>query len=249
MKKWLWIFLPITIIFALIFSVSYGKKQNTPASEIRGVIIPHHDLAAPLLDESFKRLKEIISPGTIVIYGTNHYFPVSETFTTTQEVKNIYNLNNVLADDGRIAGDHSIQTAVPYIRSYFPNATIIPILVSTRYGSMEELRKAAENFASTFGSSGTLYIASVDFAHNVSLEVGLKNNSESIASIKGFNYGEILSYHDEHMDSPVAITTLLLTMQSLGADKWETWYSSHGALISGNFYSEGTSYVIGTFSN
>lgn len=248
MRKWLWIFLPI-IIFILIFSVFFGEKQKAPDTEIRGVIIPHHALAASLLDESFKRLKDKTNPSMVVIYGTNHYFPVSETFTTTQEVKNTYNLDNVLADDERVAGDHSVQTAAPYIRSYFPNAKIVPILVSTRYGSMEELREAAESFVKIFGGINTLYIASVDFAHNVSLDAGLKNNSESIASIAGFNYGEILSYHDEHMDSPVAIATLLLTMQSLGAGKWETWYSSHGALITGNFNSEGTSYVVGSFSN
>lgn len=224
-------------------------QQKTPKSKIQGIILPHHGLAKEILNNSFQKLEENISPDTIVIYGTNHYFPVSDTYTTTVEVKDEFRLDNILANNSRIQGDHSIQTILPYVNQYFPKAKIVPIIVSTKYQNVEDLNNTIKEFVKVFGSQNTLYIASVDFAHNVSLEEGLNKNKESIDNISKFNYSEILDYHDDHMDSPVAITTLLLTMQNLTAASWQLWYSSHGALITNSLDLQGTSYVVGTFSN
>lgn len=230
----------------------YIRKKNTPkpiSPEIKGLILPHHDLAKELFHSSLKKLQSISQPETIVIYGTNHYFPTSQTYTTSTSIKNEFQLSEeILADDERIQKEHSIQTVAPYLKEYYPNAKIIPIIVSSRYENIEELNTVIEYFISIFGSQRTLYIASVDFAHNVSLDEGMRKNQESIGSISEMNMSEILEYQDDHLDSPLAIITLLLTMKQLEANSWETWYSSHGALITNNLDLNGTSYVIGTFS-
>ena len=249
MKKF-FLFLFLILSFVILFVLFENIHQQKPAKlKIQGVIFPHHALAKEILNNSFKTLKENIDPDVIVIYGTNHYFPISDTYTTTTEIKNEFNLDNILADDTRIKGDHSIQTILPYINQYFSNVKIIPIIVSTKYQSIEDLNNNIRKFINVFGYEKTLYIASVDFAHNVSLEEGLNKNKESINSISNFNYGEILGYHDDHLDSPLAITTLLLTMQDLGVTSWQLWYSSHGALITNSLDLKSTSYVVGSFSN
>lgn len=250
MKKLLIPLSILVLIFFVAFRLFWIKQQSKKEQlNIQGIILPHHALAKDILNNSFIRLKENISPDIVVIYGANHYFPVSETYTTTTKIKNEYNLDNVLANDSRIKGDHSIQTILPYVSQYFPNSKIIPILVSTRYQNVGELNNSAKKFINAFGGQKTLYIASVDFAHNVSLDEGLNKNKESISNISSFNFGEILNYHDDHVDSPVAITTLLLTMENLKAKSWQLWYSSHGALITNVLDLEGTSYVVGSFSN
>jgi len=249
MKKF-FLFLFVILFFVILFVLFENMHQQKPTKlKIQGVILPHHTLAKEILNNSFKTLKENISPDVIVIYGTNHYFPISDTYTTTTEIKNEFNLDNVLADNTRIEKDHSIQTILTYINQYFTNVRVIPIIVSARYQNIEDLNKNVRKFINVFGYEKTLYIASVDFAHNVSLEEGLNKNKESINSISNFNYGEILRYNDDHLDSPLAMITFLLTMQGLGATSWQLWYSSHGALITNLLDLESTSYVVGSFSN
>jgi len=247
MKK---IFLILLLVFLLVGFFIIVRKiniQKSPEAKIRGLILPHHELAKELLHSSFKRVKESFNPDVIVIFGANHYFPEGETFTTTEEIKNEFKLESVLGDDKRIQNEHSIQTLVPYLTEYFPDAKLIPVIVSENYLSLKNLNNFVTIFIKNFKVEKTLFIASVDFAHNVSLEEGLNKNKESINNISNFNYVEILKYKDDHMDSPASIATLLLIMQELGAHNWETWYSSHGALITNKLDLSGTSYVIGSF--
>jgi hypothetical protein len=65
--------------------------------------------------------------------------------------------------------------------------------------------------------------------------------------MSSFDYQKVLDYHDDHMDSPVAISVLMKTMESLNAKTWETWTSSHGGLITNTPTLNGTSYVVGVF--
>lgn len=231
-------------IIAIFFSIVSLFTEATETS-IKGIILPHHDLAKEIFHISLARLKESQVPSTVVIYGTNHYFPESQTFTTTQIVKSKYNLDNVLVDDERVQKEHSIQTLTPYLNQYFPNTNIIPIIVSSRY-EMNGLDDMSKNLIKILPSD-TLYIASVDFSHNSTVESGLEKNKESIEAISKFEYQKVLDYHDDHVDSPVAISLFMKTMENLDARIWETWTSSHGGIITNTPVLNGTSYVVGVF--
>lgn len=231
----------ILAIFFSIISLFTGATE----AKIKGIILPHHDLAKEIFHTSLTRLKESQVPSTIVIYGTNHYFPESQTFTTTQEIQSKYNLDNVLVDNERIKKEHSIQTLTPYLNEYFPNVNIIPIIVSSRY-EMSELDSMSKTLIKILPED-TLYIASVDFSHNSTVESGLEKNKESIEAISKFDYQKVLDYHDDHIDSPVAISVFMKTMENLNAKTWETWISSHGGLITNSPTLNGTSYLVGAF--
>ncbi len=231
----------ITSIWLFFSSLFMSPSESI----IRGIILPHHDLAKEIFHSSLSSLKEKQTPSAIVIYGTNHYFSEGPTFTTTTEIQDEYGLENILVNDERINKEHSIQTLLPYLKEYFPNTKIIPIIVSSMY-EMESLNNMSNSLLKVLPKD-TLYIASVDFSHNSTVESGLQQNKESIESISTFNYQKILDYKDDHMDSPVAISVFLKTMENINAKKWETWVSSHGGLITNNPLLNGTSYVVGVF--
>lgn len=215
------------------------------SNNIKGIVLPHHDLAKPIFHSSLLKLKNIQTPSTIVIYGTNHYFSDGPIFTTTKEIQDKYNLKNVFINNDRIAKEHSIQTTSQYLVEYFPESNIIPIIISSQYNTKEI--DDVSNFLIEILPKDTLYVASVDFSHNSTVQSGLEKNEESIAAISTFDYQTILNYKDDHMDSPVAIATFMKTMESLGARTWETWESSHGGLITNSPTLNGTSYVVGVF--
>ncbi len=231
----------VAAIFLSIISFFSGSNDL----RVRGIILPHHDLAKPIFHESLSKFKKEDIPSTIVLYGTNHYFPVGPTFTTTKEVKDRHKLDEVFVDDDMISKEHSIQTPSPYLKEYFPDVEIIPIIIGTEYDfyKIDTLSKYLIGVL----PKDTLYIASVDFSHNSTVLGGLSKNNESVDAIANFNYQKILSYQDDHMDSPVAIVTFMKTMENLNAKTWETWISSHGGLITNNPLLNGTSYVVGAF--
>jgi len=245
--KKLLVFLGILLVIGFKFKPNNLNKKNKNFPKIRGVIMPHHDLVSQIFEKNFSKLSLETKPKTIVILGTNHFLPISPTFTATNEIKKKLQIDMLWTDDELVNKDHSIQTIVPYINKYFPNTEIIPILISSRYDSIKGLGDFVNSLTNKFDKNETIYLASVDFAHEVSLEEGINNNSESIKNISNFNYNNILKYDDKNMDSPIAITTLLLTMEKLGAKKWETWESSHGALVLNNIDTNSTSYVVGVF--
>ena len=231
-------------ILAIVLSF-FSLFIKEPQTNIKGVILPHHELAQELFHTSFERLQKVVDPSTIVIYGTNHYYPEGMTFTTTTDIAEKYQIPNTLADDERIGKEHSIQTLVPYLTKYFSKSKIIPIIISSTY-DLEDLKTKTAYLTNKLPQD-TLYISSVDFSHNKTTSEGLLKNDESIKAISTFDYKTILDFKDDHIDSPVAITTLLLTMEKLNAKTWETWYTSHGGLLLNKPDLQGTSYVIGVF--
>ncbi|MCX7928666.1 MAG: AmmeMemoRadiSam system protein B [Patescibacteria group bacterium] len=126
----------------------------------------------------------------------------------------------VLVNSRIIEIEHSITVPVIYLREYFPNARIIPLIVSANFRK-PDIDKYAKCFANIFPYD-TVYIAAVDFSHGTSFEEGMTKNEESIKIISEFNYQKLYGLKDDHLDSPSAIGLLLKTMQSLNSTNWET---------------------------
>lgn len=229
-----------------------ATEQKTP----RAIVLPHHNLATEMFHEGYQKLKELnVSPSVIVIYGTNHYHPNSPTLVTTtrlaeaklakEQIESLINsFPDIRVDENMVAGEHSITTQLLYIKEYFPEAKILPVIVSSQFDE-EDLKKKAEYFSKL--PEDTLFVASIDFAHEVSLEEGLSRNKETIKTIENFDYNTLYSYENEHLDSPVGMALTMMTVEFLDKKSWKTWQSSHGALITNNRSSQGTSYVVGVF--
>ena len=62
-----------------------------------------------------------------------------------------------------------------------------------------------------------------------------------------FDYQTLYRFTDDHLDAPAAVVLLLRAMQHLGTTHWETWDSSHGAILKENSTLQSTSYVVGVF--
>lgn len=254
-----------TLFLLLVFATRkdfYLRNQgqvasvNTQESQIKGMILPHHDLAKELFITSLTRLQKTHSPSLFVIFGTNHYFYNSPDLITASSVydypidKELLNsflreFPSVLVDNKIIEKEHSITVPVFYLRNYFPNAKIIPFIVSSKF-RLFNIEEYAKYFADFFPKD-TVYIAAVDFSHGTDFQEAMSKNEESIKVISEFDYQELYSFKDDYLDSSVAVALLLKTMQALNSTKWETWANSHSAFFTSDFASQGTSYVVGVF--
>jgi len=231
---------------------------NDSLTNVRGTIIPHHDLADSMIIDAFRRLKEDNDYEKIIIIGPNHFYPESPTIISSYSLKDYpidkiiiekmeNSINDLVLDQEKLENEHSVGIPIKYLNQIYPNATFVPIAVSPFYTN-EILNQIAQVLSAEV-SDKALYVLSVDFAHNVGVDEGLKNNEVSIDAIRNFDMDKILTFNDKYLDSPVALVLFLKIMENFGAKNWTTLYSTHGSIIEGEPDLNGTSYVVGTFSN
>lgn len=233
-----------------------GAETDLANQSIVGLILPHHELAREYIIKAVEAVSSRHQYRTIVVLSPNHFRPQSYAFSTGRVVKDypiatelVNQLSaldaQLVVDDQLASNDHGLFVPMSYLHHYFPQAQFVPLLFSPNF-SLNQLEKFAKNLVLNLPSD-TLYVASVDFSHNNMPLAAARYNAESITTIHSFDYAELLSYSDEHMDSPGAIGTLLKVMNLTGSYSWETWFNSHGSLLTDNPLLQGTSYVIGVF--
>lgn len=256
------LFLFSVILITSIYYSSHIKSVKNIAgvtdqstSNIKGLIIPHHDLAKQYIISTLSDLSQNQNFSTVVLIGPNHFQPDSRNFLSTISLENypidtglvdtLIDNQLVLPDHSVCQQDHSLTTPLVYLKQFFPNTLFIPIL-SPQFFNKTDIYNLSTYLAQNLPSD-TLYIASVDFSHNYTLMEALNKNDQSIQALTSFNYDLIYSFKDDHLDSPASIGLLLNIMQQLNSTNWSLVYNSHGSFIEDKLDMQSTSYLIGTF--
>src|SRR3989344_3078584 len=235
-KEWLIILLVMLVGAAGGWNHWRGRiagVQTEKISRVRGIVLPHHELAGEIVMRSLERLAQTQDFSHIVIFSPNHFQPDSYTFSTADKIKDLpldtkylRELKemdaNAVWDQKLLENEHGVLIPAGYLKNYFPRASFLPIIFSP-YFNQERLEKMAE-------------------------EAALKN-LETIETIKNRDYQRLFGYGNDHLDSPAAMGTWMMTTEKLEAKNWETWYDSHGAMLTDNPLLNGTSYVIGVFTD
>lgn len=230
-----------------------GIQTATP-QYVQGIILPHHDMAREIIVSALGPIDR--HPEVIVVFSPNHFRPRSTTFTTTPVLNNfriedpeVFRLENsslpVVLDPKLLAGEHGLTTPMTYLAHAFPSARFIPIAVSP-YFNPDDLDSLVNYLVENLPDN-TLYVTSLDFSHENMPIQAARHNTESVTAISGFDYPTLYQFTDQNMDSPASAALLMKVMQKLGTTRWETWFDSHGALLTDSPTLQGTSYVIGVF--
>lgn len=267
MFKKLLAFLPL--IFALgifSFALYYVRTNNlnkvagvstiSREKTVKGIILPHHDLAQEYISASLERISQYQNFSHIVIIGPNHFQPNSTQFISTNQLfdysvsdkyaNQLEETVNVSLNKEISENEHSITVPIHYLHTRFPNASFLPI-IAPAYFNIIDISQISVILSQSLPDD-TLFVASVDFAHEKMLLEALEKNKETESAIANFDYKKLYQFKDDHLDSPASIGLLLNIMQRLGSNKWELWYNSHGAFIEDKYNLQGTSYLIGVFS-
>ncbi len=172
-----------------------GAGQKTP-SNVVGAVLPHHLLVESFIDDFYAALAKKIQPARIILVSPNHFdngVKYIQTATVTHK-----DLSNDLLDLPAIhflaskAGafienkyysvEHGIYVHYPFIKKYFPQAQIIPIILKrgTPQAQMDKLIADLQELQK-IENKNTLILASVDFTHYVSEDIAAKNDRQTIA--------------------------------------------------------------------
>ncbi len=171
-------------------------------ANLRAGIVTHHLLAIGLENEFFSCLSRQAKPERIVLIGPDHYgqsmdriavspLPWKTPFgilepdvSAAAAIKESLGLNN---DPEAFSGEHSIGVLVPFIRYYFPESRIVPIIIQRNVdiAKQTKLKKILSHF---LDDPKTLVLLSMDFAHNQTSDEADRRDERAMKVIEKLDY-------------------------------------------------------------
>jgi AmmeMemoRadiSam system protein B len=215
-----------------VFPLNSGDtSQKNTQPLIKGAIVPHHDLADDLIAQIFQKIssnqKEIKK---VVIIGPNHpdagideaisgylswNFLGNRVNTDQVSVDSLFKNNLVKINNDILAKEHSVFTIVPFVHYYFPEATVVPVILSSKHDikKSEKLALGLKNQV----DDHTVVLASVDFSHYLPSYITPQKDVVTKQALENFDYETISKLNNDYLDSPPSIIALLKTMENLPA--------------------------------
>lgn len=207
-----------------------GAETYDVGNEIISGIVPHHLLAGKMISGFFKTVSEnrpdietVIITAPIHLnrqyaLGTSLSDWASPSGVLKCERKFSEKFKDVLGaviDDSLLRDDHSASALIPFVKSYFPEASVSCLLVSSSAGG-DTVDKIAELFTELAKIKKCLFVFSVDFSHYQIPEETVKRDKETLEAILKSDFEKISGMGDANMDSPNCVRAFLRLNEMLG---------------------------------
>ena len=142
--------------------------------------------------------------------------------------------------------EHSVNTLVPWVRHFFPNASLLPILI---HGSLEQeqCRELSTHLADFAATRKTLVIASVDFSHGLKSSDALARDEKTWFLLETGDTTGLLRLGNDHLDAPPTLATLMMTMEARKAGPALLAGHAEASAFLGHSVEDTTSYLAVVF--
>ena len=162
--------------YPFVWDFDEGAPIKSPkVSDIKGLLMPHHMIVSKKVFTAYRIFARsfVEKPKTIIIIGPNHYEAGSSNIQTNSigyktrfgglkadtEAESALGLT---VDNFPFYKEHSISTHVNFIKYFFPDAKIVPIILKWET-TRKELNGLFKKIAAM--KENTAVIASIDFSH------------------------------------------------------------------------------------
>lgn len=211
----------------------FPSDSKMAHNNVVGLIAPHHDLAADYTAELFQKIGQR-NIKTVIVVGPNHANTgagdIITGLVTYTYLNNQINSNSELVDKlvqdkittpdiNRLKTEHSIYNIAPYINYYFPEAKIVPIILSGRV--TESQAKQLGEYLAKYLNNETIIIGSIDFSHYLVTDIANINDSVSRAAILSRDYHKLYSLNNDYLDSPATAVVVLSATAKIEAKQIE----------------------------
>ena len=182
-----------------VFASDSGNKQDIVSG-----VVPHHLLAKDIMEDFFSYISSQEKPKTIVILSPDHFqsgiLMESNSFITITLDSNDKEFNNLKVDtllwgklfkenkmilnNSAVIAEHGVTTLLPYIKKYFPETNILPILIPA-----DITKEQVEQLVKTIDENtllNTIVVASVDFSHYLPSQAADFHDAKSIRVLLNF---------------------------------------------------------------
>ncbi|MCF7836727.1 AmmeMemoRadiSam system protein B [Candidatus Gracilibacteria bacterium] len=159
----------------------YAANSPVISTQISGVTLPHHLLAADLIADALAQISAQ-KYDQIVIISPDHFDRGDTVFsTTTKDFATIFgevlvakkSVEKLLVEpqisaSNLFSHEHGVRVFLPFLRKYFPETPIVPVTIKIS-ATLDELKSLAVALQKIL-TQDTLILQSTDFSHYLSLE-------------------------------------------------------------------------------
>ena len=251
----------LVVISSAFFAFPPVEAQNNGKKDIAVLIVPHHLVAQDYIARAFEYVsknREIV-PERVILMGPNHFFRGEGKIITTDIswktsygeiapdkdfIKKLVLFNFASEEKNIVEGDHSITNLLPFIKQFYPDAKLVPLLMREPFNP-----EYATAFGKTLAESldeKTLIIASIDFSHYLPKKVADEHDEESIKALYNLDFDFFHKKIDA--DSPHILMVLARYLSKTGYRKFNFLSHTNSAILTGNPDEESTtSHITGFF--
>jgi len=231
-----------------------------PAFGARAVIVPHHWLAGRIIVDGLRDLAAAGRPARIVLIGPNHIGAGGAPVITSEEawatphgevrpsldaVRDLVRKGVAVASGAPLTYEHSIAGLIPAIAAELPGSRIVPLALSAGM-KMRHVRRLAAALAPWLDED-TVLVASVDFSHYLGPDETRARDRQTLVALRELDSERIMSFGNEHLDSPASIAVVIEAMRAMRAMHFELRENTNAAEITGRSEGGITSYIYGFY--
>jgi MEMO1 family protein len=204
------------------FSSIAKAKETEKRSDISALVVPHHLLAAELIAGPFMHVSgRKIS--TVVVIGPNHenkgrdhissalaswqtpYGSLEENKGLVKKLINDFLMN---ADEKIFENEHSIGAMAPYIKYYFPEAKLVPIILTSN-SNISDAEKISRWLTENLNNDA-LVVLSSDFSHYLEKSDAEKKDLLTKELIEKRSISKIAQLGNDNVDCPIGLAMILM---------------------------------------
>lgn len=254
---------PLTFFDDRAFAAALARAEAAdpnPMSGARAVIVPHHWLAGHLILGGLRDLAAGGDYQRIVLIGPNHVnagaaavitsdiawqTPFGSIEPDAEALRSLLDGGFVRSQPDVLTYEHSVAGIVPAIAYYLPEARLVPLALR-RDMTAGEVERLAASLAPLMDSR-TALVAAVDFSHYLSAEEAGERDRETLAALDSLDSPRILSFGDDHLDSPPSMAVLVEAMRLSGAGDFQLRENTNSSELGGSALAPVTSYIYGYY--
>jgi AmmeMemoRadiSam system protein B len=241
-------------------SLSFAEKQEKPRRKVVAGVIPHHLFVSNYIANFFSQ-RANDPPKTVILIGPNHENVGQNDIITTRKtwqtdfgmLQPDEAIIDKLVKDGVVSlasdpfeNEHAIGGLTAYIKYYFRESTVVPLLFKSRTGLDEVIRLS--QILSPLLDEEIFFVASVDFSHYLTAKQAEMNDEVTLKYMQSFDIEGIMKLDEQDfLDSPAAIATLFSTMQLKGISSFDILYHTNSGILSKSENTQTTSYFVINF--
>ncbi len=183
-----------------------GPTPALPERPVAGGVVPHHLLAAEIIEKFFGTLASEIQPETIVILSPDHFNAanalgysrliapspaigeIDGLALDSELLENLYDADILVPGESFIALEHGITALLPFVKKYFPESRAVPLVVP--FALPKETAETLVETIETRGAKNSIIIASVDFSHYLPESAAYLHDVKSISTLVNFRKEE-----------------------------------------------------------
>ncbi len=236
-----------------------GQKEILP--HIAGIVVPHHDIVRDrreaLFAEISKRTPVSQRPKTVILVSPNHFeagralvqtsaqtwrTSLGEITPDTEVIDALVSRRAAAIEPESFANEHGVKLILADIKRTFPDAEIVPILLSAAAQEKEvEKTYAALNAA----CADCLLIASVDFSHYQPALLAHLHDELSLRALIRRDADTLLAKAEA--DSPATLSLLARWATRRNADNFHLFAHTNSGALARNPDMETTTHIFGWY--